>query len=144
TALAYPWLRSGANWFVDVVVLRRTDYEALRAEIAQSIGLLEGPEQVLDETCARLAKALTAREMTWETVNDPQDCETPSAPLSPQSLLPSNPSKGAKAARASRRLKESDARATTILAPTAEPPQYRLTIGEMAGGRRLMSDDVAF
>src|SRR4029434_6392533 len=41
-------------------------------------------------------------------------------------------------------LRESAPRETTILAPTAEPPHYHLTIGEMAGGRRLMSDDVAF
>jgi two-component system LytT family sensor kinase len=41
-------------------------------------------------------------------------------------------------------LKETAARATTVIATTAEPPQYRLTIGELAGGRRLMSDDVAF
>jgi two-component system LytT family sensor kinase len=123
TALAYPWLRSAAIWFVDVVVLRRTDYEALRAQIAQSIALLETPEQVLDVTCASLAEALTAREMTWEAVND-----LPQLPLS------SNPSKLAKP----------DTRATTILAPTTEPPQYRLTIGHLAGGRRLMSDDVAF
>ncbi|HEX5080744.1 MAG TPA: histidine kinase [Blastocatellia bacterium] len=131
TALAYPRLRSAATWFVDVVVLRRTDYEALQAEIAQSVALLEAPEQVLDETCARLAVALTAREVTWNAVNDSPGAEPRRAPLLPQLLLPSSPSK-------------SDARATTILAPTAEPPQYRLTIGEMAGGRRLMSDDVAF
>ncbi len=140
TALAYPWLRRGVTWFVDVVVLRRTDYEALRAEIAQRIALLEATEQVLDETCARLAEALTAREVTWAAANDPggREYEAPSATLFPQVLLPSNQS------RASRRLKEPSAGATTILAPTAEPPQYRLTIGEMAGGRRLMSDDVAF
>jgi signal transduction histidine kinase len=146
TALAYPGLQRAAIWFVDVVVLRRTDYEALRAEIAQNIALLEAPEQVLDETCACLAEALTAREVTWEAVNDSsgEDCETTSASLLPQLLLPSNPSKGAKGARASLLLKEPDGRATIILAPTAEPPQYRLTIGEMAGGRRLMSDDVAF
>src|SRR5262249_60002114 len=71
TALAYPWLRSGVIWFVDVVVLRRTDYEALRAEIAQRIALLEVTEQVLDETCARLAEALTAREVTWAAANHP-------------------------------------------------------------------------
>ncbi|HEY7183311.1 MAG TPA: histidine kinase [Blastocatellia bacterium] len=143
TALAYPWLRSGANWFVDVVVLRRTDYEALRAQIAQSIALLEAPERVLDETCARLAEALTAREVTWAAVNDSSggDRESGPAPLLPQFLLPPNPSKGA---RASLRSKEPDTRATTILMPTAESPQYRLKIGEMAGGRRLMSDDVAF
>src|SRR5690606_34054861 len=111
------------------------DYEAMRAEIAQSIALLETPEQVLDQTCARLAEALTAREVTWEAVNDSggEESEGQPAPLLPQLLLPSNQSK------ASRLLKEPDARATTILAPTAEPPQYRLTIGEMAGGRRLMS-----
>src|SRR5215510_3353839 len=140
TALAYPWLRRGVTWFVDMVVLRRTDYEALRAKIAQRIALLEAPEQVLDETCARLAVALTAREVTWSTANDPggEECKTPTGPLLPQLLLPSNQS------RTSRRAKEPAARATTILTPTAEPPQYRLTIGEMAGGRRLMSDDVAF
>ncbi|HEV2667018.1 MAG TPA: histidine kinase, partial [Blastocatellia bacterium] len=140
TALAYPWLRSGVTWFVDVVVLRRSDYEALRAKIAQRIALLEAPEQVLDETCSRLAEALTAREVTWVAVNHSDDSErsAPSAPLMPQLLLPPNQS------RPSRLLKEPAPRETTILAPTAEPPRYYLTIGEMAGGRRLMSDDVAF
>src|SRR5262245_7643411 len=153
TALAYPWLRSGVTWFVDMVVLRRTDYEALRAKIAQRIALLEAPEQVLDETCARLAEALTAREVTWAAADHPTDMATDmandrandrandkgrGAPLLPQFLLPTNQSKP------SRLLKESSPRETTILAPTAEPPQYYLTIGEMAGGRRLMSDDVAF
>jgi LytS/YehU family sensor histidine kinase len=46
--------------------------------------------------------------------------------------------------KTSRRLKEPSTRVTTILAPTTEPPQYRLTISGMAGGRRLLSDDVAF
>src|SRR5262245_43283725 len=140
TALAYPWLRSGVTWFVDVIVLRRTDYEALRAKIAHRIALLEAPEHVLDETCARLAEALTAREVTWVAANHSNGKErsAPSAPLLPQLLLPPNQSIPL------RLLKESATRGTTILAPTAEPPQYYLTIGEMAGGRRLMSDDVAF
>src|SRR5262249_32176802 len=140
TALAYPWLRSGVTWFVDMIVLRRTDYEALRAEIAQRIALLRTPERILDHICARLAEALTAREVTWSTANDSggEECNKPSGPLLAQLLLPSNQT------RTSRRAKEPAARATTILTPTAEPPQYRLTIGEMAGGRRLMSDAVAF
>ena len=102
TALAYPWLRNGVTWFVDMVVLRRTDYEALRAEIAQRIALLETPEQILDETCVRLAEALTARDVTWSAAEDSsgEECKTPSGPLLPQLLLPSNQS------RASRRLKE--------------------------------------
>jgi two-component system, LytTR family, sensor kinase len=149
TALAYPWLRSGVTWFVDMVVLRRTDYEALRAMIAQRIALLEAPEQVLEETCSRLAEALTAREVTWaaanhlndranDRANDRTNDKGRSAQLFPRLLLPTNQS------RPSRLLKESSPRETIILAPTAEPPQYYLTIGEMAGGRRLMSDDVAF
>jgi two-component system LytT family sensor kinase len=137
TALAYPWLRSGVTWFVDMVVLRRTNYEALRAKIAQRIALLEAPDQVLDETCARLAEALTAREVTWAAANHSND-KGRRSPLLPQLMLPPNQS------RPSRLLKESAQRETTILAPTAEPPQYYMTIGEMAGGRRLMSDDVAF
>src|SRR5215470_261031 len=87
TALAYPWLRSGVTWFVDMIVLRRTDYEALRAEIAQRIALLETPERILDHICARLAEALTAREVTCPAVNHPNDRandkgrRAPSAPL---------------------------------------------------------------
>lgn len=141
TALAYPWLRSGVTWFVDVVVLRRTNYEALRAKIAQRIALLEAPDQVLDETCVRLAEALTAREVTWAAanhLNDRANDKGRRSPLLPQLLLPPNQS------RPSLLLKEPAQRETTILAPTAEPPQYYLTIGEMDGGRRLMSDDVAF
>jgi two-component system, LytTR family, sensor kinase len=141
TALSYPWLRSGVTWFVDMVVLRRTNYEALRAKIAQKIALLEAPDQVLDETCARLAEALTAREVTWAAanhLNDRANDKGRRSPLLPQLMLPPNQS------RPSRLLKESAQRETTILAPTAEPPQYYMTIGEMAGGRRLMSDDVAF
>src|SRR5215831_1052098 len=70
TALVYPWLRRGVIWFVDVVALRRTDYEALRAELAQRIAMIETPEQILDETCARLARALTARDVSWAAAND--------------------------------------------------------------------------
>ncbi|MGE0131358.1 MAG: sensor histidine kinase [Blastocatellales bacterium] len=132
TALVYPWLRRAVSWFVDAVVLRRPDYEALRAEIAQRISLSETPERILDEVCESLAKALTAREVVWSVAEDSNNSngKSGSGPLLPQLL--------------SRRLKESSMRATTILTPTAEPPQYRLTIGEMAGGRRLLSDDVAF
>jgi hypothetical protein len=38
-------------------------------------------------------------------------------------------------------LEGDDERSTTI--PTTEPPRYRLVVGPLAGGRRLLSDDVA-
>jgi len=143
TALVYPLLRRGVIWFVDMVVLRRSDYEALRTEIARRVALLETPDQILDETCACLAEALTARGVRWSVADDSgaEGGKTPSGPLLPQLLISPNQSRGT---RVSRRLKEPTTRATTILTPTAEPPQYRLTIGEMAGGRRLLSDDAAF
>ncbi len=141
TALAYPWLRRAVVWFVDAVVLRRTDYEALRAEIAQSIAVRETPEQVLDEVCAHLTGALTARGVNWsvaEVDSEGRDDKTPSGPLLPQLLSLANQ------ARTSRRLREPFTRTTAILVPTAEQPRYRLVIGELAGGRRLLSDDMAF
>lgn len=159
--VAYPVLRQMINRFVDAVVLRRADYETVRAEIAQSLAAHEAPEDVLDEVCRRLAAALTAFEVRWTLVehNEPED-KAPSGPLLPQLQL-------LRQRRHARRLKESAppmaanvigetpaighdldplrTRPTmaTVGVPTTDPPQYRLLIGELAGGRRLLSDDLA-
>lgn len=137
TALIYPWLRRGVDWFVDTVVLRRTDYEALRAEISQKIATRETSGQILDEACEQLARALTARGVSWSVASEDetgQDSDAPSGPLIP--LISQS--------KSSRRLRENALRAATVLIPTTESPQYRLSIGELAGGRRLLSDDLAF
>jgi LytS/YehU family sensor histidine kinase len=79
--------------------------------------------------------------VTWsvaEADSEDREGKTPSGPLLPQLLSLTNQ------VRASRRLREPFARATAILVPTAEQPRYRLVIGELAGGRRLLSDDAAF
>jgi signal transduction histidine kinase len=137
TALVYPWLRRSVAWFVDAWLLRRVDYEALRVKIARRIANQETAEAILDEVCERLKDSLTARDVKWGAAVDEDGDEKRKTPSG--SLIPFiNKSK------TSRRLKEAEPRTTTVSVPTAEPPQYRLLIGELAGGRRLLSDDLEF
>jgi two-component system LytT family sensor kinase len=140
TALVYPWLRRSIVRFVDAWLLRRVDYEAMRVEIARRIANHEAAEPMLDEVCERLRVSLTAHDVKWAVDGDEnggnggENSRTPAG-----SLIPFiNKSK------TSRRLKEPEPRAVTVSAPTAEPPRYRLLIGELAGGRRLLSDDIDF
>lgn len=65
TTLFYPKLKQGIIWFVDRVVLRRVDYDDLRADIAKSIAQFETPEEILLEVCKKLTPALTAKEISW-------------------------------------------------------------------------------
>src|SRR6266511_3181110 len=136
-ALLYPWLRRSIVRFVDAWLLRRVDYEAMRVEIARRIADHEVAEPMLDEVCERLRVSVTARDVKWTVDGDDNAGENNKTPAG--SLIPFiNKSK------ASRRLKEPEPRAVTVSAPTAEPPRYRLLIGELAGGRRLLSDDLDF
>ncbi len=162
TALMYPSLRRMVSRFVDTVILHRSDYEAVRAEIAQRIAVNEIPDRILDEVCARLAEALTARKVNWEIVGDSTAVKGRQSPTGP--LLPSidlaNSSRRSKemtpriaaAKKSAERATASDydtgrrlaqQTAATVSVPTTESPRYRLLIGELAGGRRLLSDDVA-
>jgi signal transduction histidine kinase len=110
TALVYPVIRRAVNRFVDAIVLRRADYDEVRAVIAQRIASHESPEDILDEACEKLSEVLTARKVSWIITNDSD--------------------LGRKTVAA-------------VLVPTTEPPQYRLLISELSGGRRLLSDDLA-
>ena len=40
-------------------------------------------------------------------------------------------------------LEGSGSKGALVLAPTAEPPYYQFNISQLAGGRRLLSDDIA-
>lgn len=108
TTLFYPKLRQGVIWFVDRVILKRVNYDDLRAEITRSIARLETPEEILLEVCQKLTPALTARKIDWFIEDNS---------LSGHHTL-------------------------TMLFPTTETPSYYLAIGELKGGRRLLSDDL--
>ncbi len=156
TALVFPLLWRWVNWFVDTVVLRRVDYEALRVELAQRLNACEKPEQVLAEVSARLTAALTAREVCWVVMQDDEVAATQSTATGP--LLPlisqlpnrhTNPFPSAVAASHQESAAPGAAWfnvphvTASVLVPVTEAPSYRLLIGELAGGRRLLSDDLA-
>lgn len=136
TALLYPALRRAVHWFVDTIMLRRADYEAVRTRLAQRLADSETAEAVLSETAAQLTEALTARAISWAAAPKADAANTPPAPGNSGSLLPVMN-------LAARRSREFTPFLTTVLVPTHEAPQYRLQIGELAGGRRLLSDDQA-
>jgi two-component system, LytTR family, sensor kinase len=116
TALAYPMIQRRIYRFVDRVVLRRADYRAFRGELAKALGAARHPSEALDATCSQLAGALGAAGATWR---------------------PSESSRPAGAAI------EVDAGRTgaLIVIPTALAPTFQIHVGELSGGRTLLSDD---
>ena len=114
TALAYPLLRRGAALFVDKIILRRGDYAELTSMLSAVIDRCETPEAVLDETTRILAPALSATSIQW------LECDQDNHSMVQQ-----------------------DRHSAHITVPTTDRPYYALTIGDLSGGRRLLSDDIA-
>ncbi len=153
TALIYPYLRRSAIWLVDVVVLRRPDYEKLRQALAASINDQEEPEAILTTTTSLLQSALLATRISWREIPQERHPESESGQEQKESswlhdalahIRRTDPSK-----RPSARTKEL---ATAIIQPidskcvvsilTAETPQYTMIIQGLLHGRRLLSDDI--
>lgn len=116
TALAYPLLHRTAVWLVDKIILRRADYEVLQEEIAAAIDSAETPEEVLNAVNERLSRVLTAKVSSRSESAGALNIAT----HTPVQILPD---------------------AAVILVPTAEGPFYEISIGDFAGGRRLLSDE---
>jgi hypothetical protein len=121
TALLYPTLLRGVTWFVDAVLLRRTDYGVLRAAIAGTLAQHEHSGEALDAVCAQLAHAFTVHRVDWRRVRNAD-------PPGDTDVVITDPTAGQSA---------------QIIIPTAEAPYYLLSLGQLAGGRRLLSDDLA-
>ncbi|MEO8072277.1 MAG: histidine kinase [Acidobacteriota bacterium] len=117
TALAYPSLHKFAVWLVDKIILQRFDYEKLQIEIARIIEKREAAEDVLNEVCAKLAKALTAKNAVWKQTLEVEMI----GKLSSVNFTPNS---------------------AEIFVPTAEPTFYRINLSDFSGGRRLLSDEV--
>jgi signal transduction histidine kinase len=115
TALTYPVLHRSAAWFVDKVVLNRVDYNELGTKLAREIDRCESPQAALDETTRILAPAISAGSLKWLESNTPD----PKLWVQP------------------------DRRSARVTIPTSEDPHYVLNIRDLAGGRRLLSDDIA-
>ena len=117
TALLYPALRQAIAWFVDTVVLRRPDYRSLRVTAARRLQADDEVESVLTGVCELLGPALSARQVAWRPWTN-RDGDEPLVVVTA----------GAEA---------------LALVPTSEEPHYAITIADLTGGRRFLSDDLA-
>src|SRR5438552_8520780 len=115
TALVYPFLRKSAGWFVDKIVLKRVDYADLAARLSQAIDRSESPGAILEDVSRTLAPALSAESI---------ECSE-SEQNGPYVWV------------------QQERRSAVVTVPTTDKPQYILSIRDLAGGRRLLSDDIA-
>jgi signal transduction histidine kinase len=155
TALLYPGLRRAATWFVDGVVLRRANYSTLRTDVAHFLTQHEVPRDILDGVCSTLAPALSAHEITWSEIGPTDYSAQASAALESNRLeVRADGSSGARVVSPDgwpepltddyvTLLEGSGSTSALVFVPTAEPPHYQFNIGRLAGGRRLLSDDIA-
>ena len=143
TALAYPVLRAATSWFVDAVVLRRPDYQALRSVVHRHAQTHESVMALMADVCSLLAPALSARSVLWEESSAEVDDAAAGAIL----LVGEKAAEVVTVLNTSSPLHESwpaGARpAAIVVIPTADEPRYVLILTELTGGRRLLSDDVA-
>jgi hypothetical protein len=117
TALIYPKLHNFAVWLVDKVILRRTNYQNLGAEISRQIDENETVENVLDSVCAKLSPALTAETVNWREIYQ----NRLEANISSINFTPHN---------------------AEVFIQTAESPFYKINLKDFSGGRRLLSDEI--
>ena len=136
-AFLYPWLRRGVSWFVDSIILRRSNFDWLRDELAKQITEHESAENMLDDLCQQLKAALTSREIRWQEFSGESSQQRPLLAVHTGRLL-------ALPARPSRAFPSRSQTIATVLIPTVDAPQYQLEIGELAWGRRLFSADTDF
>ena len=115
TALIYPSLHRFAVWLVDKIILRRADYARLRVEISKTIEQCNSVEDALNETCRRLASALTARKSDWKRISENE------INLSAVNF---------------------SLRRAEIFVPVAESPFYAIHLDDFSGGRRLLSGEI--
>jgi two-component system LytT family sensor kinase len=119
TALLYPWLYRGIEWFVDAIVLGRPDYGSIRTAVAKRAQEHDEIGPLLNDVCQMLAPALSSESMHWREVSDvAQQLEDSRSVV--------------RVAHAS----------ATVVIPTTDAPQYAIVSGPLTGGRRLLSDDV--
>ncbi len=118
TALMYPSLHRLANWMVDRVLLHRADYAVLQTELAREIEALDSADAVLDAVCERLARVLTARDSRWKAIESvPTGSNLAAVHFTPD--------------------------VARVLIATAESPYFEIALGDLYGGRRLLSDEIA-
>ncbi|MDO8835734.1 MAG: histidine kinase [Vicinamibacterales bacterium] len=137
-ALVYPWLRDRIAWFVDTVVLRRADPTSVLADISRLAADSEQVEALMTAAGRRLATALSATTVSW------RECPGPAADGDAhQAVAARTATHWESSGRLQPVTLEADGRAAALVVPTADPPYFVAVFGPLAGGRRLLSADLA-
>jgi hypothetical protein len=117
TALLYPGVRRATAWFVDRIVLDRPNYRSLRADMIRQLQMHEDVGALLGDVCRALAPALSAMDVTWREWDGGHEDGAGQVVVSGGRVL--------------------------MIVPTADRPRFVIQVAGLAGGRRLLSDDVA-
>lgn len=118
TALIYPTLHRAAVWFVDRVILNRSDYRMLESDLSSLLANLDEEHEVLDAVTKRIATSLNAREASWRRDSE----HGPNRPRGNVTV---------------------DSTTARIFIPTVDPDCSEITIRYFSGGRRLLSDELS-
>ena len=135
TALLYPVLRRTTIWFVDAIVLHRPDYRSLRATVAHVAQESDDVEALLSSVCDLLTPALNAAFVVWRPWTSVTQDNLGVAVIT-----------GADAAMVGNSFAGDPLPAppaTCVTVPTTDQPLFVVVIGQLSGGRRLLSDDLA-
>jgi signal transduction histidine kinase len=119
-ALIYPLLARTSEWFVDSLILQRSDYDRLRTTLARRASASSSIPDILHDACATLAPALSATTVTWSEMRTIDEIHAAEIVTVPSSSSVAN-----------------------VILPTTDAPRFEIRISDLRGGRRLLSDDIA-
>ena len=111
SALLFPWVRRGAGWFVDRIVLSRPNYRTLRADVIRRIQTQTDVPALLADVCRSLAPALNAADVTWRDWH--RGIEESAVPVTVSSQRPASSSRP-RTRRDSHRRRRSERPATAL------------------------------
>ena len=142
TALLYPALRRNISWFVDAVILHRPDYRSLRTIVARRLQVHDDVSPLLTDMCELLAPALSAKGVGWREWQGARGDEAIGVVVAGREVAGRAGSDGVWSGALDGAVRAAPAAAVAVV-PTSELPRYVITIAEVTGGRRFLSDDVA-
>jgi two-component system LytT family sensor kinase len=118
TVLLFPVVVRWTSALVDRLLLRGFDNTSTLAALARDADAVDDEPLVLDAACRVLAPALSALEVSWRADIGQDSSQSPIVSVDPRRL------------------------SASTRVPTTEPPRFVLDVADVAGGRRLLSDEV--
>lgn len=117
TALTYPAIYRAASWFVDAVILKRADYSELLRTISAEVDSALSQDDAISAAATHISRTLAAAQQESRLIDERTDGVD---------------------------IVQNTVDSVSVIVPTAEEPHPVLEFRELAGGRRLLSDDVSF